>query len=302
MSNLRIEQFSTEKLVMSTPKLGNIIKEGLITGLTVILIPFVILSGLVAKSVYSGLKKQSNQGYLYEMTCERLEKNFINCKLDQTDIKGIKSRVFSTAIKSATYSFVTTNVYTCSISLVKRDGTKINNLELFTNIEYSRDCPTTKAVVNQINRYILGDGNKPLTWQRDKRTGDSTKDWIKNPNLIRDTLTLFYVGGFIYFLIVINVLFHSVEQFCSFDTRSSLIIYRSKRLFFRSDQRFSFNNLEKTEFSSSVLNPVIISIKDLVKKKVLELNFSKKDDQTKVITFLEGATELKAEEIVTTDD
>ncbi|MFN3927349.1 MAG: hypothetical protein ACK4QL_08495 [Pseudanabaenaceae cyanobacterium] len=151
MANLTIEQSSKYELIMFTPRLKKLIIEG--TFRQLIVPGFVLLLSFIHFLSSKYPQEESKPTYLYEMTCERLKKNFVNCKLEKTDIEGKKATVFSTPIKSATYSVLTTDDgYTCSVSLVKRDGGRINNLELFTNKESSRECPRAKAVVNQINQ------------------------------------------------------------------------------------------------------------------------------------------------------
>ncbi|PLS69449.1 MAG: hypothetical protein CV045_02195 [Cyanobacteria bacterium M5B4] len=66
----------------------------------------------------------------------------------------------------------------------------------------------------------MGDGNKPLSWRRDQRVGDLTKDFIKDPE-VRLYATI--IGGF-YGLFsipgVIGTIFASKEEFWKFNTRS----------------------------------------------------------------------------------
>lgn len=304
MVNLTIEQSSEYILVMSTCRLKTLVIRGILSAFLTPLIPAAFFAWVGFNVYYQYLSEQSNQGYLYEMSCERLEKNFVNCKLEQTDIEGKKITVFSAPIKSATYAVVTTDVYTCSVSLVKRDGNRLNNLELFTNVEVSDKCPQAKAVVDQINRYILGDGNKPLSWRRDQRVGDLTKDFIKDPE-VRLYATI--IGGF-YGLFsipgVIGTIFASKEEFWKFNTRSGQVYHQAISLLGRSEHNFSLNLIQEIVIKLQYANnPVSITVKDLTKdrNKNYEMQFRTSEEQRKVANFLENATGLEAREIVNDD-
>ena len=305
MANLTIEQSSEYILVMSTCRLKTLVIRGILSACLIPLIPAAFFAWVGLNGYYKYLSEQSNQGYLYEMNCKRLEKNFVNCKLERTDIEGKKVTVFSAPIKSATYAVVTTDVYTCSVSLVKRDGNRLNNLELFTNVEGSDKCPQAKAVVDQINRYILGDGNQPLSWRRDQRVGDLTKDFIKDPGV---GLYATIIGGF-YGLFsiprVIYAIFGSKEEFWKFNTRSGQVYHQAISILGRSEHNFSLNLIQEIVIKLKYANnPVIIEVKDSTKKRNTnyEMQFRTSEEQIKVVNFLENATGLEAREMVYTAD
>ncbi len=306
---LSIEKLSENQIIASTPPLKKmlfnnfrvatliaVIGFSTVSGLFILLFIFVSNPNLIS-NFYSSSKTASNQGDLSELTCERLEAYIVNCKLEQTDLEGKKRTIFSASIKSATYSFVThgyeNTYYACSVSFVTRDGRKIG-IEILSNNEIKKDCPITKATVKQINQYILGDGNKPLTWKKDTRTGDLTKDFWRDPELRFFFLWWFVivsVGIYLPFLLTLPFV---VEEHWNFDTRSGKVNYRRLSLIFKSEGSFSINLIEKMQFYGLYLD---IYWKDLTKNKTIKssIPFKKMEDREKVMGFLENATGLKAE-------
>ncbi len=299
---LSIEKLSENQIIASTPPLKKMLFSNFrVVTLTAFLI-FSSIAGLSTYIAYNSSKTASNQGDLSELTCERLEANIVNCKLEQTDLEGKKRTIFSDAIKSATYSFVThgyeDTYYACSVSFVRRDGNKIG-VEILSNNESTKDCPVTKATVKQINQYILGDGNKPLTWKkdtRDTRTENLTKNFWWNPDLSAFLFWWFITVGSVYLINLSSLPSSCAEEHWNFDTRSGKVNYRRLSLIFKSERSFSINLIEKMQFYSHYLD---IYWKDLTKNKTIKssIPFKKMEDRKKVIGFLENATGLKAEEL-----
>lgn len=307
---LTIDNLSEDVIVLNSPKL----KEQIIDCITIIpsmtlffAIPIALIFGIVGiPREYNSLKERSNKGYLEEMTCERLEKNFVNCKLENTDVKGKKTTIFSTPIKSANYSVLTTEVYTCSISLFRRDGTQIKNIKIFTNIESSSSCPSTRSTSQKINQYILGEGNKPLYWRKDDRVGDLTKDF----NPVRAFLlgirafmeneviyTSFLLLCILYAFSIFNIPFLE-EEIWQINNRSKTISRKYKGLFSQGEHKFSFNVIEGMEHGQD--SPSFsIKYRDLTQNKSFtkSLSFKDKIERTRVLKFLENATGLTSQQI-----
>ncbi len=296
MANLKVTTLSVDKLTLSTPSLQEII-----TGNTIAIF---FMSGIVVSFAlffkrieYDQLLRDSYQGYLYELTCERQEKNLVHCKLDQTDTNGQKVTAFSTPIKSATSSVVTTDIYTCYISFVKRNGERINNIELFTTTESSSNCPSTKQTVKQINEYILGKGNSPLTWLKDTRVGDLTKSY---QSFWQDSVAIFIVFSisFMFSLPPILGLVFEPEESWEFNsyTKKAKRSYRNR--LFQGEESFSLNHAQELEYTYYTFT---IKCRDSNRTKRITLSLNPTEDRDKVKTFLENATGLKAKEIVSDD-
>jgi len=302
---LSIEKLSENQIIASTPPLKKMLFNNFRVATLTAVIGFSTVSGLFTYITYNSSKTASNQGDLSELTCERLEAHIVNCKLEQTDLEGKKRTIFSASIKSATYSFVThgyeDTYYACSVSFVRRDGNKIG-VEILSNNESTKDCPVTKATVKQINQYILGDGNKPLTWKKDTRTGDLTKDFWgdltkdfwRDPGLRFFFFWLFVIVSVCTYLPFLLTLPFVVEEHWNFDTRSGKVNYRRLSLIFKSEGSFSIRLIEKMQFQWVYL---YIYWKDLTKNKTIKssIPFKKMEDREKVMGFLENATGLKAE-------
>lgn len=209
-----------------------------VTTISIFLVPPIV-------QFYNSLKERSNRGYLYEMTCEKPEQYFVNCKLEGTDLEGKKRLLYSAPIRGATSSVVTVNIdydddgeidgpgRICNVSLIKRDGTRIENLELFQDKEpyYRPKCQQQREVVSKINNYILENSTKSLYWSRDMRVGDLTKGWYRRIKIdtfivIPATLTTmpFLLG------LLLGWLFDTAEYW-EFDKRSGKITYRKSKVF-----------------------------------------------------------------------
>ncbi len=298
---LSIEKLSENQIIASTPPLKKMLFNKFRAMTVTAFLIFSGIAGLVTYITYNSSKTASNQGNLSELTCERLEANIVNCKLEQTDLEGKKRTIFSAAIKSATYSFVTHGYenpyYACTVSFVRRDGRKIG-VAILSNNESRKDCPVTKATVNQINQYILGDGNKPLTWKRDTRTGDLTKNLWRDPVLRFFFFWSFVIVSVCTYLPFLLALPFCVEQHWNFDTRSGKVNYRSLSLTSKLEGSFSTSLIEKMEFRSAYAY-LDIYWKDLTKNKTRKSSilFKEWQDRNKVMRFLEDATGLKAEEL-----
>ncbi len=296
MANLKVTTLSVDKLTLSTPSLQEII-----TGNTIAIF---FMSGIVVSFAlffkrieYDQLLRDSYQGYLYEMTWERQEKHFVHCKLDQTDTNGQKVTAFSTPIKSATYSGLTLGTYTCYVSFVKRNGERINNIELFTIDESSRDCPSTKQTVKQINEYILGKGNTPLSWTRDMRVGDLTKS---HKSLWQDASAIMGVLLISFIICFRNVwaIIFAKEESWEFDNQSKTFRRRYKTRKSEEEERFSTDSPQVLEYD---YNSVTVAYKVTDKNKYIRLIFDSLRERNKVKSFLEKATGLTAKEIVSDD-
>ncbi len=297
MANLKVTTLSVDKLTLSTPSLQEISKRNIIT-ICCIFGVFISFGLFLKRAEYNSLLRESNQGYLYELTCERQEKHLVHCKLDQTDTNGQKVTAFSTTIKSATSSVLTTDEYddeyTCYVSFVKRNGERINYIELFTVVESSRDCPSTKQTVKQINEYILGKGNTPLSWTRDMRVGDLTKSY---KSLWRDGIAFFAVfsSSFVFSLPAIFGLVFEPEEFWEFNSYTKEAKRRYRNRLSQGEESFSLNHAQELEYTHWNFT---IKFRDSNTIKSITLSPNSTEDRDKVKTFLENATGLTAKEIV----
>jgi hypothetical protein len=296
MANLKVTTLSVDKLILSTPSLQEISKRNIIT-ICCIFAVFISFGLFLKREEYNSLLRESNQGYLYELTCERQEKNLVHCKLDQTDTNGQKVRAFSTPIKSATSSVVTTDEYTCYISFVKRNGERINNIELFTTTESSSNCPSTKQTVKQINEYILGKGNTPLSWRKDTRVGDLTKSY---QSFWQDSVAIFVVFSisFMFSLPPILGLVFEPEESWEFNsyTKKAKRSYRNR--LFQGEESFSLNHAQELEYTYYTFT---LKCRDSNRTKRITLSLNPTEDRDKAKRFLEKATGLTAKEIVSDD-
>ncbi len=301
MANLRVTTLSENKLVLSTPSLQEITKGNIVAIFFVF--GLVFQGGLLFKGVeYLSLVSSSNQGHLDELTCERQEKHFVHCKLDRTDVNGRKATLFSTPIKSATSSVVTTSsededgnttyTHTCYISFVKRDGQQINNIELFTNTERSSDCPATKQIVKQINQYILGKGDSPLTWQKDTRVGDLTKTY-KSPWQDNLAISLVFFISFMVSLPPIFGLVFEPEESWEFDKQLKKGKRKYRSRISQGEEQFSTSYPQKLEYDHKSIT-VTYKISD--RSKYIVLLFASQKQRDKAKRFLEKATGLTAKE------
>lgn len=251
---------------------------------------------------YESLRSRSNQGYLYEMTCERLENFFVNCTLERTDVNGSKSVAFSTPIKSASSSVVTTNVYTCTVSLVKRDGQKISDLEIFTNAESSKKCPIAKRTTQQINDYILGKTNKPLYWRKDTRVGDLTQGFQRNYfdlRLQQELRTVLIIAGGVYLFAVV-VIFLSVEEAkWKIDKRSGQVSYTKRGWVLASQGFFALHRIRFIEKGRGLIEINYEKPNGTLEKVTWKVSTKQ---EASIVSFLESATGLKATERVYSSD
>jgi hypothetical protein len=226
----------------------------------------------------------------------------VHCKLDRTNPDGRKVTLFSTLIKSATSSVVTRSsededTYTCYISFVKRNRQRIDNIDLFTTVESSKDCPATKQTVKRINEYILGEGNAPLSWQTDTRVGDLTKSY---KSLWQDRVArrwVFFISFILSFFPICALVFDSEESW-KLNSHSKKAETKYRNRLFKGEDQFSINCVEEIEYTYSTLT---IKLNDRGRSKSINFIFSGTEDRDKVKTFLENATGLTAKEIVSDD-
>ncbi len=301
MAVLKVVSLSENELILSTPSLKDITVANIISIL--VLSGIVILGGLfLKKTEYDSRVSGSYQGYLDELTCERQEKNLVHCKLDRTYANGQKVTLFSSPVKSATSSVVTTSsededTYTCYVSFVKRNRQRIDNIDLFTTVESSKGCPATKQTVKQINKYILGKGNVPLRWQKDTRVGDLTKSY---ESLWQDRTAIglvFFVSFILSFSRICGLVFDSEESW-KFNSYSKKAEGKYRNRISKGEDQFSINRIEDLEYTYSTLT---IKYKDKDRSKSINLIFSSKENRDKAKSFLENATGLTAKEIVSDD-